>query len=252
MRFAALVVLSVTGPMANAADTVREPAAAAPCSVPDDIALTDGALPRLARKLKGLDPLTIVVLGSGSATGSGTSGRDAAFPGRLEMRLAKAYPNTKIKVVVLAATGQTAPAAHARFARDVFPQKPALVIWQTGSADVAGGIAVPEFESTLERGIAELHDHGSDVLLMDGQFSPRGSLMIDSDAYRDAVRWNARRYELPMLKRYDTMQYWWNNDIFDLDAQDKAAQLDNADRIHDCLAALLMHAIRRGVDEAHP
>jgi len=228
-------------------DTGHETTTVAQCDVPDDIALTDGPLPRLARRLKSVEPVTVVVLGSGSATGSGTSGKDAAFPDRLEIRMTKAWPNAKIRFAVLASTGQTAPAMHTRFARDVFPLKPALVIWQTGAADIAGGVSVLDFENALERGIAELRDHGSDVLLMDGQFSPRASLMVDTDAYREAVRWNARRYEVPLLKRYDTMQYWWNNDVFDLDAQDRASQLGNADRIHDCVAALLMRAIRRGI-----
>ena len=241
-----------SGAMAADADAGREPAIAEHCRVPDDVALVDGPLPRLARRLKGSSPgqgtATVVVLGSGSATGSGTSGKDAAFPDRLEQRLTRAYPNAHVRFVVLASTGQTAPAMHERFTREVFPLKPALVIWQTGAADVAGGVSVPDFETALERGIAELRDHGSDVLLMDGQFSPRGSLMINTDAYRDAVRWNARRYDLPLLKRYDTMQYWWNNDVFDLDAQDKTSQRANADRIHDCVSMLLMRAIRRGLD----
>lgn len=220
------------------------------CRVPDETALMDASLPRFAKRLKGSAPATVVVIGSGSATGSGTTGANAAFPHRLELRLAKAYPKAAIRLVVLARMGQTAPAMRARFTREVLPLKPALVIWQTGSADVANGVPVTEFESSLEHGIAELQGNGSDVLLMDGQFSPRASLMINTDAYRDAVRWNARHYELPLFRRYDTMQYWWNNDVFDLDTQDKASQVDTADRIHDCVAALLMRAIAHGVTES--
>ena len=85
------------------------------------------------------------------------------------------------------------------------------------------------------------------MLLVDGQFSPRASLLINTDAYREVVRWSARRFDLPMFRRYDTMQYWWTNEIFDLDAEDKASQLANADRIHDCVAALLFKVIQRGV-----
>jgi hypothetical protein len=235
-----------------AADAIAAPAtvAAIPsqCRVPEETALIDAPLPRLAKRLTGSDPVTVVVIGSGSAAGSGTTGPDAAFPHRLETRLVKAFPKANFRFAVLARMGQTAPAMHARIAREVLPLKPALVIWQTGSADVANGVPVTDFESSLEHGIAELQGKGSDVLLMDGQFSPRGSLMINTDAYRDAVRWNARRYELPLFKRYDTMQYWWNNDVFDLDAQDKPSQLDTADRIHDCVAALLMRAIAHGVE----
>lgn len=220
------------------------------CRVPDETALIDASLPRFANRLRGGAPVTVVVIGSGSSAGSGTTGANAAFPHRLETRLAKTYPKSTIRLVVLARTGQTAPAMQARFAREVFPLNPALVIWQTGSADAASGVPVTDFQNSLEHGIAELQGNGSDVLLMDGQFSPRASLMINTDAYRDAVRWNARHYELPLFRRYDTMQYWWNNDVFDLETQDRTTQIDTADRIHDCVAALLMRAIAHGVEEA--
>ncbi len=217
------------------------------CEVPDDTAMTDGPLPRLARRLKAAEPLTIVVVGSGSAAGSGTTRVEASFPYRLMKRLESAYPKARTQLVVLARMGQTAPAMEARIAREVVPLHPALVIWQTGSADVARGIPVTEFGAALERGIAELQDQGSDVLLVDGQYSPRASLLINTDGYRETVRWNARRFDLPLFKRYDTMQYWWSNEVFDLDAEDKASQIANADRIHDCTGALLFRLIQRSV-----
>jgi hypothetical protein len=216
------------------------------CHAPDDTVFVDGPLPRFARRLKATDPLTIVVMGSGSAAGSGTSRKEASFPYRLESRLGSAYPRSRVKLVVLAQTGQTAPAMYARLQKDVLPLKPALVIWQTGSADGARGIPVMEFGGALERGVMDLQAKGSDVLLLDGQFSPRASLLINTDGYRETVRWAARRFEVPLLKRYDTMEYWSTNGMFDLDVEEKAAQLDNADRIHDCIAALIVQLIQRG------
>ncbi len=226
----------------------------AQCKVPDDTAFIAAPLPRLARRLKSPDSLTsaltIVVIGSGSAAGSGTSAKDAAFPYRLETRFARTFARPKMRLVVLAEMGQTAPAMFDRIAREVVPLRPALVVWQTGSADAVRGIAPIEFGSAVERGIGLLHDKGSDVLLIDSQFSPRASLLVNTDAYRDAVRWNARRFDVPLFKRYDTMHYWWSNEIFDLDAEQKANQLETADRIHDCVAALLVRLIVRGVGTA--
>ncbi|MEO8937197.1 MAG: SGNH/GDSL hydrolase family protein [Burkholderiaceae bacterium] len=242
---ASLPVLAAAAPMSK--DASPESIVPTQCEVPDDTAMVEGPLPRLARKMKSTDPLTIVVIGSGSAAGSGTSRKDAAFPYRLETRFQKAFNKPKTRLVVLAEMGQTAPSMYARIAKDIIPLKPALVVWQTGSADAARGTPVMEFGMALERGIGELRDQGSDVLLMDSQFSPRASLLVNTDAYREAVRWNARRYDVPLLKRYDTMQYWWSHDVFDLDAEGKANQLDNADHIHDCVAALLVRVIQRGI-----
>ena len=243
----AFAAASVVTSSATAAMPSKDVAVPAQCRVPDDTALSDAPLPRLARRMNANDSLMIVVIGSGSATGSGTTGKQSSFPFRLQARLEKEYPRNKVQLVVLAAMGQTAPAMLARFPREVLPLHPALVIWQTGSADVARGVSVAEFGSSLERGIIALRDKGSDVLLVDGQFSPRASLVINTDEYRETVRWNARRFDVPMFRRYDTMQYWWSNELFDLDVESKTAQLDVADRVHDCVAALLFRLIQRGI-----
>ena len=253
-RCASLILAAAPFGLAFAAGPVKEPVrdigVPTQCAVPDDTAIIDGPLPRFAKRLKASDALTIVVIGSGSAAGSGTSRKEASFPFRFETRLQKAFPKPKIRLVVLAAMGQTAPLSFSRIAKEVVPLRPALVIWQTGSADAARGVPVMDFGMALERGIGDLRDQGSDVLLVDSQFSPRASLLINTDGYREAVRWNARRYDLPLFKRYDTMQYWWSHEAFDLDAEDKASQLDNADRIHDCVAALLVRVVERGVGTA--
>jgi hypothetical protein len=247
----ALIALSLAGSVGAAAPATNAPVPLdrmpERCQVPENTAFVDGPLSRLARKLKANEPLTIVVMGSGSAAGSGTSHKEAAFPYRLETRLGATYPKSRVKLVVLAETGQTAPAMYARLAKDVLPLRPALVVLQTGSADIARGIPVMDFGSALEHGVLDLQSKGADVLLIDSQFGPRASLLINTDGYRETVRWAARRFDVPMLRRYDTMQYWWSNETFDLDVEEKTAQTDNADRIHDCIAALLVQLIQRSV-----
>jgi lysophospholipase L1-like esterase len=247
VRVIATMSLIVGCPAASPAVAVNGGIVPAQCAAPEGTAFVDGPLPRLARRLKGAGPATIVVIGSGSAAGVGTSRTESAFPYRLESRLASAFPKARLRFVVLAETGQTAPAMHARLPRDVIPLRPALVVWQTGSADAARGVPVTDFGAALDQGIVELRDAGSDVLLVDSQFGPRASLLINTDAYRESVRWNARRFELPLFKRYDTMQFWWSNEVFDLDAQDKATQMVTADRVHDCVAAQIVQLIERGV-----
>ena len=236
---------------AHAAPTKIE-AVPAQCAVPDGTAFVDGPLPRLARRLRANEPLTVVVLGSGSAAGSGTSSKGASFPDRLQARLADAYPKHKVSVVTFAQPGQTAQAMAKRLTSDVLPLKPALVVLQTGSADAARSVPVSEFGMSVERSVTQLRGKGSDVLLIDSQFSPRASLLVNTEEYRDAVRLNARRYELPLFKRYDTMQFWWSNEVFDLDAERKASQVENADLIHDCVAVLLVRLVERGVAAAKP
>ncbi len=248
---AASIVVALMTCRASAREPVRiDDPAPAMCKVPDETSFFDAPLPRLARRLKSSEPLTIVVMGSGSAAGSGTSGKDAAFPQRLEARFRQAFGKTKTRLHVFAEPGQTASGMYERLGRDVLPLRPALVIWQTGSADATRGVQPMEFAATLERGITSLHARGSEVVLIDSQFSPRASLLVNTDAYRDAVRLSARRNDVPLFRRYDTMQYWWSKERFDLDTESKTDQVINADHIHDCVAALLVRLIERGVRSA--
>lgn len=247
----ALLAVALVLPLASAAGTKDgDDISPARCKVPDNTGFMDAPLPRFTKRLKSSEPVTIVVVGSGSAAGSGTSRKEAAFPTRLEVRLSKEFPKTKFRMITVATPGQTAEAMLARLRDDVIAEKPALVILQTGSADAARGVPVTDFGNALERSIAILRSTGSDVLLIDSQYSPRASLLVNTDPYRDAVRWNARRYDVPLFKRYETMQHWWSNEVFDLDAEGKANQLLNADRIHDCVAVLLVRLIERGVATA--
>jgi len=246
---AAVLMLLLATASAGAVPAKPEPPPAQ-CAVPDGTAFIDAPLPRLARRLKTNEPITVVVLGSGSAAGSGTSNKGAAFPERFESRLAKAYPKHRITVVTLAQPGQTAPAMASRLANEVLPLKPSLVVLQTGSADAARSVPVGDFSTALERSIVQLRAKGSDVLLIDSQFSPRASLLVNTDDYRDTVRLSARRFELPLFRRYETMQYWWSNEVFDLDAERKTNQVENADAIHDCVAVLLVRLVEHGVAAA--
>lgn len=245
----ALLVACAIGGSARAAKPALDDSPAR-CKTPDGTAFVDAPLKRLTQRLRANDPLTVVVLGSSSAAGSGTSRREASFPARLEARLDGAFPKRRIRVVTFAEPGQTAQAMQARLAGDVLPLKPALVVLQTGSADAARTIPVTDFANAVEHGVMQLQAANADVILMDSQFSPRASLLVNTDAYREAVRWNARRYDAPLLKRYDTMRYWWSNEVFDLEPERKANQVENADLIHDCIAVLLVRLIERGVATA--
>jgi hypothetical protein len=52
-------------------------------------------------------------------------------------------------------------------------EKPDLVVWQTGTIDAIRRVEPEEFRSALDEGIETLQNSGTDVILMNMQYSPR-------------------------------------------------------------------------------
>ncbi len=65
---------------------------------------------------------------------------------------------------------QTTADMVARFAKDVLPAAPTLVIWETGTVDAVRGNDVDPFADELGRGIAALRDHNLDIMLVSMQY----------------------------------------------------------------------------------
>ena len=59
-------------------------------------------------------------------------------------------------------------------------KKPSLVIWQTGTVDAMRSIDPDDFRSAIDEGVAALQKAGTDVVLMNLQYSPRTESMISS------------------------------------------------------------------------
>ena len=129
---------------------------------------------------------------------------------------------------------------------DTFPrvlkeQQPALVIWQTGTADAMRGVGAENFQSTLEGEVDKLKASGADVIFMNMQYSPRTDAVISTATYADAIRWVALGHAVNVFDRYGIMRQWSELGTFDLLAATKS--LDTAAQVHDCLGRLLADLI---------
>ncbi len=150
-----------------AAGAVRAQDYAALCQVPPDLATLEDPLPRLARRL-GERPLSVIVIGSGSSAGAGTSDRSRAYPQVLQRELERLL-GAPVVVDSIAKRGATAADMLDIIRRDVAPRRPALVVWQTGTADAVRGVDIDTFGEALEKGLDALQERGIDMVLMDMQ-----------------------------------------------------------------------------------
>src|SRR5438874_239821 len=102
------------------------------------------------------------------------------------------------------------------FKRITVDEKPALVVWQTGTADALRGVDPDDFRATLEKGVAALHENGADVIFVNMQYSPRTESMIAAGVYAENMRWVALQQDVPLFDRFAIMKHWSELGTFDL------------------------------------
>jgi hypothetical protein len=209
----------------------------AACAVASHLVQVDAALPRAAEAVAKTRSLTITVAGTTSSSLPGAEGPRLAYPARLEVALAKRLPGIAVKVVPYVAPRQTAAAMAAAFPKILKADKPALVVWQTGTYDAMQGIGPEPFQTTLEETVDALHAGGADVILVNMQFSPRTDSVLASQAYAEAIRWVALEHGVNLFDRQAIMRQWSELGTFDLMAATKS--LDTAAQVHNCIGTLL-------------
>ena len=211
------------------------------CDVAAHLVHADADLPRAAAAVSRAKALTVVVAGTTSSTLPGTNGQALAYPARLEAALQKRLPGVAVKIISLAKPRQTAADMAQAFPKVLKDEKPALVIWQTGTADAMQGVGPEAFQGILETTVDKLHDGGADVIFMNMQYSPRTDAVLSTAAYADAIRWVALEHAVNVFDRQAIMRQWSELGSFDLLAATKS--LDTAAKVHDCFGRMLADLI---------
>jgi hypothetical protein len=224
------------------------PQAAAPapqpnCEVPDYLLTTDATLPKVTDALKNGHPLDILVVGSRSSTISAME--SSAYPARFQAILKEKFPAAQVNLSVELLPKKTSEEVDAGLVKLMEDKKPTLVIWQTGTVDAMRSIDPDEFRSAIDEGVVALQKAGTDVVLMNLQYSPRTESMISSSPYLDNMRVVAQQYSVPLFDRFAIMRQWSDSGDFDFFA---SHGLNLAKQVHDCLG----HALAKFViDAAH-
>jgi lysophospholipase L1-like esterase len=144
-----------------------------PCLPPKGGAKSMGSLPHVAGKLAAGRPVVIVAFGSSSTQGYGSSSPEFTYPNRLAMQLRRQYPAADITVLNRGKGGDDAPEMLKRLQGEVIDLHPDLVIWQVGTNAVLRNLDPDETAKMVEDGVAHIQVAGSDVVLVDPQYSPR-------------------------------------------------------------------------------
>ncbi|MCO6416621.1 SGNH/GDSL hydrolase family protein [Siccirubricoccus sp. KC 17139] len=219
------------------------------CGAPAELLEPGVPLPAVARAAAA-GRLRVLVVGSASVLGPGTSGPEAAWPARLEAMLAARRPGIQIEFVVRGRRAATAQDSAALLKEELAKQPYDLVLWQTGTVEAARGLEVEEMVETLHAGLEQVHAAGGDAVLVDPQFSRFLRTNSNVDAYREAIRLVAAAHAVPLFRRYEVMRHWADAEEVDLERAPREARVAMADKLNDCLAKALVVLLRKAVAEA--
>jgi hypothetical protein len=242
---AAVLSLTLLAGLLAAASARADDAAPPACDVPAYLLTTESALPRVADALKTGHPLDILVVGSRSSTINTSDG--SAYPGRLQAVLRERLPSVAVNVSVELQVKKTAEEVAAGLVKLMEGKRPTLVIWQTGTYDAMRSIDPDDFRGAVDEGVAALQNAGTDVILMNLQYSPRTETMISAPPYLDNMRVVAQQHDVPLFDRFAIMRHWHDAGDFDLFSASHGLEL--AKRVHDCLGRALSKFV---IDAAHP
>ena len=205
---------------------IADPAAHPNCDVPDYLLTTDYTLPKVADAIKNRHALDILVVGSRSSTIPASE--VSAYPARLQAMLKEKLPAVQVNLSVELLPKKTAEEVDAGLVKLMEDKKPTLVIWQTGTVDAMRSIDPDDFRSAVDEGVAAMQKAGTDVVLMNLQYSPRTESMISSPPYLDNMRVVAQQHGIPLFDRFAIMRQW--NDSGDFDFFSASHGLDLAKR----------------------
>ncbi len=227
-----------TAPQNAAPDTAQS------CEVPAYLLTSDSPLPKVAGAVKDAHALNILVVGSRSSTIP--SQEASAYPARLQAYLKERLPSVAVNVSVELQAKKTAEEASAELVKLADDKKATLVVWQTGTVDAMRSVDPDDFRGAVDEGVAALQKAGTDVILMNLQYSPRTDSMVSAPPYLDNMRVVAQQYDVPLFDRFAIMQQW--NDSGDFDFFSASHGLDLVKRVHDCLGRALSKFV---IDSAH-
>jgi hypothetical protein len=212
------------------------------CQAPEELLRAEEPMPAVARAITAGE-LRLLVVGSASILGPGSSGRQAAWPARLQALLTARHPGLSVRLDLRGGQGTTATQQLALITEAVNQAPFDLLIWQTGTVEAARGLEVPEMVAALNTGLDLVAQHHADAMLMDPQFSRFLRANADLEPYRAALRLVATAHGISLFRRYDLMQSWVEADQVDVERADRSRRMAVTDLLHECLAEALAAVI---------
>lgn len=238
---AGITAVAAVALLLTAAPALASPPVA--CTAPKSVVRLNASLPNTAHAIRHGKAVMIVAIGSSSTQGVGASDKAHTYPAVLADELRRRWPRLTVTVVNKGIGGQTADQMLARFATDVMPYHPQLVIWQTGSNSTLKGTAIDTYAATLHRGLRRLKAARVDVVLMDPQYAPKVIAKPLHQRIIAALGAAANDFSVAVFHRYAVMRHWITSGERRMDDVVSRDRLHMNDVSYGCIARLLADAL---------
>jgi lysophospholipase L1-like esterase len=221
-----------------------------PCLPPKGDTSSIGSLPHVAKKLANGEPVVIIAFGSSSTQGWGSTAPEFTYPNRLAAQLKRQYPTADITVINQGKGGEDAPEMMKRLQSAVLDKNPDLVIWQVGTNAVLRNLDPVDTARLVQEGVARIQAAGSDVVLVDPQYSPR--VTEHSENAGQIVRLLRRiaaLHHVGIFPRFAVMRDWHEKQAIPVENFVTADGLHMTDWGYACFAQILGDDIIKSVGQ---
>ncbi|MDB5558936.1 MAG: lipolytic protein family [Enterovirga sp.] len=208
---------------ASAQEPVVPPALSLTCDVPPADIAAPAPLPHLEAAIAARRQIKVLAIGSSSTAGIGASSAAHNYPAQFEAILEKTFRGLDVVVQNRGVSGEVATATADRLRTIVGLDKPDLVLWQVGTNDALARLPVDDFKATVSGTVRWLKEHQIDTVLVGLQYT----FAVSKDEYYAAIRRAlheiAAGENVPLVRRYEAMEYI---------ERGKKGQLLSADELH--------------------
>lgn len=212
------------------------------CEMPATAVTNDSPLANTAKALKDRKKITILAIGSTSASSRGPV--SGGYFSVLEKFLETTFKGLDVLVVHRGVSGELAIDAAARIKNEVALTAPDIVLWQVGTADALARVPVGDFQAALGEAISWLKQNHVDAILVGLRYAR--SMVADShyQAIRRVVNTIAKEQNVMRFGRYGAEETLAK---IRADQGTPMTEAEVTDAGYNCMAEFLGRAIATGL-----
>jgi lysophospholipase L1-like esterase len=174
------------------------------CDAPGATVIVGSPLPNVAAILKERRKLTILAIGSTSASARGpVSGGHYAV---VEKFLEDTFKGLDVEIVHRGVSGELAADAAERIKTEAALAGADLVLWQVGTADALARVPLEDFQATLTQTVQWLKEHKIDVILVGLRYARGVVKDAHYQAVRKAIQSVAKEQDVLRIGRYEAQE----------------------------------------------
>jgi hypothetical protein len=226
------------------------PAAPDSCAAPPELMASSHKLVHAARAVRERQMLRVLVVGTASSVMGGTSSGAAGYPAKLQSALEARLPGLAVQVQTRGGRGMTAGELGSVMSDGLAEFSPHVILWQTGTVDAVRGIDPDGFAADLQQGAERAAAAGTDLVMIDQQFSRAARASLNFAPYRAAMETLAGSSDAALFRRYDLMRHWAENGQIDLERAPRPDWRRTTDMLHACLGKALATNLLDGIRQA--